>query len=128
MADAYLAFAWDERRAWAALFQHRPSGDEGLPDWYRVRLSAIFSHVAVPLRGLCPGWPEPAASRMAQLMFSAVHGLVVLGLEQKLDRTRRGEIAVQIETLLRSMVAGLRLRPELGLGLLPPAATAGDDV
>lgn len=113
MAEAYLAFAFDERRAWEVLFQHHLAGGADLPDWYRERLGDTFARIAGPLRLALPALSEAAALRLAHTLFAAVHGVVVLGLERKLGHPSRREIEGRVTMLIRSAVAGVRQDPAL---------------
>ena len=84
LALAYLAFAAANTPRWRALFDHRMPGRE-VPDWYRNEQHRLFRHVEEPLRVLQPDVPPKRRALLARSLFSAVHGLVRLGLEEKLQ-------------------------------------------
>ena len=48
-------------------------------------------------------------SEMGRSMFSAVHGMVTLGLEQKLIEVPIGALRKEIATIVKAMVNGLAL-------------------
>jgi hypothetical protein len=62
------------------------------------------------LRVLVPGLADERRAQLRRGLFSAVHGIVVLGLEQKLYTFSQETIAAQIETIVRAALAGLMLR------------------
>ena len=84
LAQAYLHFAVAHQRRWRALFDHRlPEGDE-LPRWYLDQQRQIFAFIERPLRVLRPDLTAEQFELLARSLFSAVHGIVALGLEEKL--------------------------------------------
>jgi len=84
LALAYLAFATANGPRWRALFDHRMPGRE-VPEWYRNEQHRLFRHVEQPLRTLQPGASPKRRALLARSLFSAVHGLIRLGLEEKLQ-------------------------------------------
>jgi hypothetical protein len=48
-----------------------------------------------------------ARASLGRAMFSAVHGIVALGLEQKIDADSPAAIAGQVATIMRACIAGL---------------------
>lgn len=84
LALAYLAFATANAPRWRTLFDHRMPGRE-VPEWYRSEQHRLFRHVEAPLRVLQPDAPPKRRALLARSLFSAVHGLVRLGLEEKLQ-------------------------------------------
>jgi Tetracyclin repressor-like, C-terminal domain len=56
-----------------------------IPDWYRDEQHRLFRHVEEPLRVLQPRAAPKRRVLLARSLFSAVHGLVRLGLEEKLQ-------------------------------------------
>lgn len=84
LAHAYLAFATANGPRWRTLFDHRMPGRE-VPEWYRNEQHRLFRHVEEPLRVLQPRAAPKRRALLARSLFSAVHGLVRLGLEEKLQ-------------------------------------------
>ena len=95
-----------EVRATAAL-------DGGREDLAREAAQAIadqmhlFRHIHQPLAALFPQQSFDEISVMARSLFSAVHGMVALGLEQKLIAVPLALLREQIATMVKAMVSGL---------------------
>ncbi len=113
LADAYLTFATTRLRRWQTLFQHRLSEDAQLPEAYFLRLSEIFKHVEKPLSFILPQSSEAARAATGRALFAAVHGIVVLGLEQRLGQTSVDAIRTQFHILVRGVAAGLSHQPDV---------------
>lgn len=107
LARAYLDFARREEPSWRALFEHRLAGGAPIPDWYNDARNALFGRLEAPLAALLPAQDAATRAGLAHTLFSAVHGVVVLGLEQKIAATPPEALDAQLETLVRLIAAGL---------------------
>ncbi len=106
-AEAYLAFAATHRHRWAALFKHRmPPGLEGSPD-YQARQNDVFASIGAPLAVLRPGLSKDELTLLARTLFSAVHGIVQLGLEEKLASVPLDVLSAQLRAMVHAIAAGL---------------------
>ena len=92
------------------LFEYRIAPAAEVPGWYQARLAGLFAHLDAPLRAIVPDLPTEQRISLGRALFSAVHGVVALGLEGKLDTTSRAAIAGQAATIVRACVAGLTAR------------------
>jgi AcrR family transcriptional regulator len=109
LANAYLDFVVRNRKIWYALFEHRMSGGMPLPDWHLQEHEFLFRHVVEPLSELAPGDSED--NRMlARSIWSAVHGIVSLGLEDRMSVVPPERIREQLEIVVSSFVVGYELR------------------
>ncbi|TNC11438.1 TetR/AcrR family transcriptional regulator [Methylobacterium terricola] len=108
LAVAYLHFAAQNTTRWRALFQHRVT--QALPDWYLVEQVRLFRYIEAPLRVLRPDLGERERALLARSLFSATHGLVSLGLDEKLmvlsEPVLRGQIEVVVGALGRGLAEG----------------------
>ncbi len=100
MSHAYLRFAADNTALWRALFDLEMSTDGPVPDWYLQELSAVFSLIATPLSEIYPDKTRPALDLSVRTLFSAVHGIVLLGLEKRISAVPLAEIETMISELL----------------------------
>lgn len=107
LARAYLAFARNNQRSWRALFEHRMAPGSALPDWFSQALNRLFSHLEAPLAELLPGSSPAQRASLARTLFSAVHGVIMLGLEEKIAETPPEALDTQVEQLVRLITAGL---------------------
>ncbi len=106
-AKAYAAFAAANRNLWRALFEFRMAPDAALPDWFAADQTRLFVRLERRLATLMPGCDEGMVKRQARTLFSAVHGIVALGLEQKLVEMPVEAIDDELERFLGIVLAGL---------------------
>jgi AcrR family transcriptional regulator len=106
-ALAYCRFADANLTLWRALFEHRMGPGVALPEWHAATQLDLFAHIAAPLRELLPGAKPERRALLSRTLFSAVHGVIALGLEEKLVAVPRGKLEAQVELLVRAVCAGL---------------------
>jgi AcrR family transcriptional regulator len=106
-ATAYLDFAAADTLRWRALFDHRLPAGKALPDWYLADQVKLFAYIEQPLRALQPDLAPEERALLARSLFSAVHGLVSLGLEEKLGAVPLGKLREQVALVTRAMARGL---------------------
>jgi len=107
IAIAYCDFAAANLELWRALFEHRMAPDKPLPDWAVSDQMHLFRHIHQPLAVLFPKRPADEISVTARSLFSAVHGMVALGLEQKLIAVPLSALRKEIAAMVQAMVTGL---------------------
>jgi AcrR family transcriptional regulator len=110
MALAYLDFAAAQTPRWRTLFEHRMPPGREVPAWYREQQQRLFAHVEELLLELQADESRVRRGLLARSLFSAVHGLVVLGLEEKLQTiplpVLREQVRFVVTAIGRGMVAG----------------------
>jgi len=108
LAGAYLDFAVANQPRWRALFEHRISAPRAnVPEWYRADQDRMFGLVERPLADLRPDLGERERALFARTMFSAVHGVVILGLDEKLMSLPVAVIARQVRAFVEALGNGL---------------------
>jgi AcrR family transcriptional regulator len=107
MALAYLDFAAAHTLRWRALFEHYLSKRRPVPDWYRAEQKRLFGFIEQPLRELRPGLRPDESDLLARSLFSAVHGIVILGLEDKLGVVPLETLRAQLRIVVGAIGAGL---------------------
>jgi len=107
LARAYVNYARDEGPRWRALFEHRMPG-KPLPEWYAQELDHLFSLLEAPLSRLLPGAPKEELHARARTLFSAVHGIVLIGVEEKLAPTSAKALDAALEEFIATVERGLR--------------------
>ncbi|KRE06787.1 transcriptional regulator [Bosea sp. Root670] len=107
VALAYSAFARDNLQLWRVLFEHRMAEGAVVPDWAVSEQMMMFRHILQPLGTLVPDRSAENRNLLGRTLFSAVHGVVAIGLEEKLIAVPRPELDRQIEGLVRLACRGL---------------------
>jgi AcrR family transcriptional regulator len=108
IAVAYCDFAADNLELWRALFEHRMAPGKPIPEWAIEQQMELFRHIYRPLATLFPQRSAAELSVTARSLFSAVHGMVALGLEQKLIAVPVDALRAEIAIIVRAMVRGLK--------------------
>jgi len=107
LAVAYHGSAAAHTRRWSALFTHRMTAGAPVPEWYRARQAAMFTHVEAPLAALRPDLQPGPLALLARSLFSAVHGIVLLGLSGTLLALPLDAQREQLRMLVAAMARGL---------------------
>jgi len=105
VALAYCRFARDNLLLWRAVFEHHPAT---VPDWHVETQFGLFRHLAAPLRDIAPHKSDEERDLLARTWFSAVHGVVLLGLAQMLVAVPYDCLEKQIAEMVRALCAGAR--------------------
>jgi len=103
----YLDFATANLFRWRALFEHRMAAGHPVPEWYVGLQAPLFGLVEESVRALRPSLGEAEGMLLARSMFSAVHGVVSLGLEERLIAMPLPQLRNQVATIIRALAAGL---------------------
>ena len=111
IAVAYCDFAAENLELWRALFEHRMERGKDVPDWAIREQMELFAHIYRPLAALFPARNPDQFGITARSLFSAVHGMVALGLEQKLVAVPLPALRKEIAGLVRAMIDGLIAQP-----------------
>ena len=107
LALAYLDFAAAHRLPWRALFDHHLPPGTATPEWYQREQAALFTYVEKPIGALQPSIAPDRRALMSRSMFSAVHGLVALGLEEKLRPIPLPVLREQVTVIVSALGYGL---------------------
>ena len=107
VALAYSAFARNNLQLWRVLFEHRMAEGAVVPEWAVSEQMTMFRHILQPLKTRVPERDEDDRNLLGRTLFSAVHGVVAIGLEEKLIAVPRRELDHQIEGLVRLACRGL---------------------
>jgi AcrR family transcriptional regulator len=107
IAVAYCDFAADNLELWRALFEHRMAPDKPIPDWAIEEQMNLFRHIYHPLAKCFPTWSKDELGITARSLFAAVHGMVSLGLEQKLIAVPVAALRDEVATIVKATIKGL---------------------
>lgn len=111
LAEAYLDYAANHRPRWGALFEHRMAAGREPPSWYIEKQAELFRHVKGATAALRPGLDKAELAGLARAAFSAVHGIVSLGLDEKLAPMPEGMLRRELRLVAEAMARGLDTRP-----------------
>ena len=100
LARAYLNFADQNHHLWRALFDIDLPDDTAVPDWYRRDLKALFGHIAIPVSEIFQELEGQELDLMVRALFSSVHGMVLLGLQNRISGVPRDRVERMIEQVL----------------------------
>jgi len=100
MSIAYLRFAEANTRLWRALFDLQMRADGPVPEWYRDALKGLFTYISEPVSQLFPELGDDELGLMTRALFSSVHGIITLGLENRIS----GVPPEQIERMITQVL------------------------
>jgi len=104
---AYCDFAADNLELWRALFEHRMAPEKPIPEWAIEEQMNLFRHIYHPLAKLFPKWSADDLGITARSLFASVHGMVSLGLEQKLIAVPVAALRDEIASIVKATIKGL---------------------
>jgi AcrR family transcriptional regulator len=107
IAVAYCDFAADNLELWRALFEHRMAPEKPIPQWAIEEQMNLVHHISHPLAKLFPNWSADELGITARSLFACVHGMVSLGLEQKLIAVPVAALRDEIATIVKATIKGL---------------------
>lgn len=105
LALAYRDFADQQTPRWRALFEHKMGPDKTVPPGYREAQAALFALVETALQDVIADAPRRASA--ARALFSAVHGIVALALDDKLGTQDQAETERQVRLIVGAVSRGL---------------------
>ncbi len=103
MSHAYMEFAAANPRTWRTLFDARMSTEMDIPSWYLAELERLFGYIAGPVRECFPQMSAEDVSLMTRALFSSVHGIVLLGLENRISGVPDDQIKRMISITLQQL-------------------------
>lgn len=114
LALAYWEFAQREPFRWQLLFDY-PLAQEGELDQRQSdMIEALFLRVENGLKEYQPALGDLEARRLGRTLWGSVHGLVQLGLNERLGywQSQQLEVPELLDQLLTTILAGLRHRSD----------------
>lgn len=109
LAQRYMDFAYDNYNLWASIFTHTMQDNAPIPDWYLDRTNETFSKVVAPLLKLRPDLGQKEASQMVRTLFSAVHGIIAINLQERFMLISRSALEEQIQSFISIYAKGLTI-------------------
>jgi AcrR family transcriptional regulator len=106
LSRIYLDFAHRKRRLVLFAFDHVAAASPIL-DAYMSRLDNIFTNIERPLQFILPETPASERKLLARALFSAINGVISLGLVEKLGSLSLEQLRWQTRVILTATLRGL---------------------
>lgn len=103
LSYSYLEFANDHTNAWRALFDVEMRAGGPVPEWYMRELGLLFSNIAKPVSEIYTELDESELHLMTRALFSSVHGIVLLGLQERISGVPVDKLRTMIALVLRNL-------------------------
>jgi AcrR family transcriptional regulator len=107
LAETYLTFAADHANLLRSLFEHRMEDDRPFPEDILLMVMQAFALMHEPMVRLLPDRDPEEVALLARMMFSAVHGIISLGLEQRMVAVPPEKLRQQLAQFVDTHLAGL---------------------
>src|SRR5262245_745212 len=107
LAATYLDFATEHANLLRSLFEHRMEEDRPFPEDILLMVMQAFALMHEPLVRLLPDRDPDEVSLLARMMFSAVHGIISLGLEERMVAVPPEKLRQQLAQFVDTHLAGL---------------------
>jgi AcrR family transcriptional regulator len=112
LAATYLAFASEHANLLRSLFEHRMEDDRPFPEDILIMVMQAFALMHDPLVRLMPDRDPKEIALQARMMFSAVHGIISLGLEERMVAVPPEKLRQQVAQFVDTYLAGLGFAPD----------------
>ena len=106
LARTYITFALADTHRWLAIYEHRMPEDQPLPESFTDKVARMFELVQQQLALLCPHRSPEDIALAARALWSGVHGICILGFDQKLEMAGGRPIQDVTGSLLDHYLAG----------------------
>jgi AcrR family transcriptional regulator len=107
LAATYLEFAAEHANLLRSLFEHRMEEDRPFPEDILIMVMDAFKLMHEPLVRLMPERDPNDVALLSRMMFSAVHGIISLGLEERMvavpPESLRQQVAQFVDTYLKGL-------------------------
>jgi AcrR family transcriptional regulator len=111
LAATYLEFFAEHANLLRSLFEHRMEDDRPYPDDILQMVMDAFALMHPPLVRLLPDADDVKIALLSRTLFSAVHGIISLGLEERMVAVPPQMLRQQIEQFLDAHLVGLGILP-----------------
>jgi len=107
LAEAYLSYYIEHPNLVRALFEHRMENDRPFPEDLLKTVMEMFCRMYPSLQRLLPKRKPEDVALLASTMFSAVHGIISLGLEERLIGVPVQCLRQQVNQFIDTHLAGM---------------------
>ena len=110
LAAVYLEFATAHANLLRSLFEHRMEGDRPFPEDILLMVMQAFALMHPPLVRLLPNSDEREIALLSRILFSAVHGIISLGLEERMVAVPPDQLSRQVAEFVDTHLLGLGIK------------------
>jgi AcrR family transcriptional regulator len=111
LAATYLDFFAEHANLLRSLFEHRMEDDRPYPDDILQMVMDAFALMHAPLVRLLPDADDVKIALLSRTLFSAVHGIISLGLEERMVAVPPQMLRQQVDQFIDVHLAGLGILP-----------------
>lgn len=101
---AYLKFALENERLWLTIFEIEMVPIEDFPQAYLEKSDALFAIIEELVAKIYPDEEESEINCISRTFFSAVHGIVYLGVERRILSVPQENLEGMIIWLMRQVL------------------------
>jgi len=106
LATAYIDFAEANRNLWLVLFEHRLEDTRAVPDWHKQDQAVLIEKISGLLSEMLQDMPADAVVLRSRTIFAAVHGVVLMSLQEKFVGVPREHLRTEVASLVATLVRG----------------------
>jgi AcrR family transcriptional regulator len=107
LAATYVQFASEHTNLLRSLFEHRMEADRPFPEDILTMVMDAFNLMHEPFVRLMPDRDPAEVALLSRMMFSAVHGIISLGLEERMLAVPRESLRQQLAQFVDTHLRGL---------------------
>ncbi len=107
LANAYARYALAHPRRFDALFTHRAPPTREFPASFEKMTDELFALLGATFAAAAARLPEAERKLAARALWASVHGIVTLGLQDRVGLLARDAILPAIERVVRAAARGL---------------------
>lgn len=107
LALGYIHFASENYSLWLALFEYAGLSGIEIPEWHQNEQEVLVRHIIEPVKKLNPSMENEELLMRVRALFSAVHGIVSISLQDRFIGVPKDQLENEIIKFIDQMVAGL---------------------
>jgi AcrR family transcriptional regulator len=111
LAETYLGFFSEHANLLRSLFEHRMENDRPFPDDLLQMVMRTFALMHAPMVRLLPDKDPVEVALLARMMFSAAHGIISLGLEERMVAVPPNSLRFQVTQFVQTHLTGMGILP-----------------
>lgn len=108
LALAYARFARGNTNQWSCLFEAGMRAGMPQPEWHLDEHLRLMSRIVEGLRRIAGTASDDRLWLLARALFSAIHGIVLLGMQDRFVAVPPEDMEDQISIIVRSVARGIQ--------------------